>query len=297
MFSNHIGQQRTQMGPTKFFQLALLLLATACAGSRVSRAPLPMPSQPPNQPPVLAVPGPWSFKYAPGTAGYQIRRSGSIESQSDSITQREITTNSTHEILTLDAVGDTIRLTAVVDTFSTTTQQLIGQVQPVQLPVQVSGFVFGDSLVVSTDDSVSCSPAHSALITDLRNLIIQLPTQLLAGSTWRDSVQLAGCQAMIPMQSHIVRSYTVSGQIEYEGDPTLVIQRIDTIHAQGSGAQHQHQIELEASGTGSASYYLNLRSGVVTHLVIVQDLDLGVTASGKSRHLRQSTKQEFSLAR
>ncbi|MFL5600811.1 MAG: hypothetical protein ACJ78I_10480 [Gemmatimonadaceae bacterium] len=258
---------------------------------------MPTPSQQPNQPPVLAVPGPWSFRYASETTAYQVRRSGSIETQSDSITQREITTNTTHEILTLNTVGDTIRFTAVVDTFSTTTQQLIGQVQPVQLPVQVSGFVVGDSLLLSAEDSASCSPAHSALITDLRNLVIHMPAQVLVGTSWRDSVEQSGCQAMIPTKSRIISSYTVSGQIEYEGDPALVIQRIDTIHAQASGAQQQHQVALEANGTGNASYYLNLRRGLVTHLVVTQDLDLAVTASGKTRRLRQSTKQEFSLAR
>jgi hypothetical protein len=227
-----------------------------------------------------------------------VSRSAVIESQSDSASHQEISTNITHESLTLEPTGDTVRFTATVDTFATTSQGTIGPVQLAQLPVLLSGSFVGDSLAILADSTPEkCNLAGSALSADLHNLLVHLPTQLTQGSSWRDSLEVTTCQGMIPMTARIARAYLVSGGITFEGDPVLVIQRTDTIQAHGEGAQQQHRLTVDATGTGNALYYLSPKDGRVLRLTAGQDLILAITTSGMTHHFKQRLKQDFSLVR
>jgi hypothetical protein len=275
----------------------LVFLLTACTGTRSSPPATPIPSPPV---PVIISPSAssWSFSYTPGPMRYQISRSAAIESRSDSGSSREISTNITHELVTLASPTDSgVGFIAVVDTFSTTTQGLIGPVQPTSLPVHVTGVFTGDSLTISSDSSTDnkCSPVRSALISDLHNLLTRFPTQLSQGMVWQDSVNIAGCQAAIPTTSRTTRSYVVSGAGMYEGRPVLLVQRTDILQAHGEGAQQQHPLKLDASGTGNAVYYLDTKEGRVLRLTAGQELNLTITTSSRAHQFRQSSRQDFRL--
>jgi hypothetical protein len=273
------------------------LITAGCAPSAVQRPaqPTPLPSLP-N--PVPSAASTWTINRSSGAISYQISRIGTIESQSDSNPHQEISTNITHELITLDVAGDTIHFTAVMDTSSTTTQGTIGPVQSVQLPVQLSGSAIGDSLTISTDSSTEkCNPLSSALSVDLHNLFAGFPIQLSQGSSWRDSLELRTCQGMIPTTVHTARSYVVSGEITYQGLPVVVVQRRDSVHAHGEGAQQQHRVTLDAGGTGNAIYYLNPQNGFILRLNTEQNLDLAITTSGKIHRFRESSTQSFSSVR
>ena len=282
---------------SRIFLCFLVAITTSCATSTVQRPVQPLPLPPlPN--PAASVPGPWTFNRASGVISYQISRSASIESQSDSNPHREVSTNTTHEVVTLELAGDTVHFTATIDTSSTATQGTIGPVQPVQLPVQLSGSLIGDSLTISNDSIAErCDPARSALWTDLHNLLVGFPVQLSQGSSWQDSVELSTCQGMVPTTARITRSYVVSGEVTYEGLPVVVVQRRDSIHAHGEGAQQQHRLTLDVSGTGNATYYLNPQNGSIVRLNTGQDLDLVITTSGKIHRFKQSSKQDFNSGR
>ena len=283
----------------RWYVLAYTLVA--CSGSTRTlppSAPSPLPSSPPQQQPELTIPtaDSWSLKYAPGTMSYQIVRSATIESQSGPSSHKEVSGNTTHEQVTLDSTELGIGFTAVVDTFSTTTQGSIGSAQAVQLPVQISGVLAGDSLTITSQlPNEKCSATGSALTTDLHNLLTHFPIQLSPGMSWRDSIEVSGCQATIPTISHIVRSYIVVGEISYEGRPVIKIQRSDTTQAHGEGGLQQHRVLLDANGTGTAVYYLDPTAGRVMHLTVDQNLRLTVTASGTPYHFEQDSKQVFNF--
>jgi hypothetical protein len=276
--------------------ILLLCFMIGCGSVRTST-----PGVPPELPPAPTVnPSPtgfWTFDYAPSALRYEISRSAAIESRSDSGTSREISTNTTRELITLAPAGDTgIRFTAVIDTFSSTTQGRIGPVQPVQLPMQVTG-IFSDSGLSITDDaSNKCSPVGSAIASDLHNLLTQFPARLSQGLIWHDSVSTTGCQAAIPTTSRTLRSYIVSGEAVYEGRPVVIVQRADSVQAEGEGAQQQHPLKLHASGTGSAIYYLDTKNGRVVRFTASQELTLTITTSGKAHQFKQSSRQDFRLS-
>jgi hypothetical protein len=277
----------------------LACLAAACTTSTVPPAGQPIPSPAlPNPAPLPPTAGSWTFNYAPGAIRYQISRSATIENTSDTGVHQEITTNATHESLSLERVADTVRFTAVVDTFSTITQGTIGPTQSVQLPVQLSGTLVNDSLIVETDSvTEKCSSVNSALLADLHNLLVHFPTPVSQESSWRDSVEVKTCQGMIPTIARITRSYIVSGEIPYQGDLLLVVQRTDSIQAHGEGAQQQHPLTLDATGTGNAVYYASPRDGHIVRLNTEQKLDLAITVSGKIHRFKQASKQDFGAVR
>lgn len=279
--------------------LFIVCLLIACSSARTAPTPTPVPVVPP--PPVVASPSAssWAFRHAPGAMSYQVSRSAAIESLSDSSNRREVSTNATHELVTLTPTADSgIILTAAIDTFSTTIEGQIGAVQSVQLPVEVSGVFTADSLAVSPDSSTNtarCNPIRSALVSDLHNLLTRFPEQLTPGLAWRDSVNSGGCQAAIPTMSRTTRSFVVSGEAIYEDRPVLLIHRSDAIQAHGEGAQQQHALKLGATGTGSAVYYLDTRTGRVVRLTSGQELTLTITTSSKPHQFKQSSRQDFRL--
>ncbi len=273
--------------------------ALACSGAQSSRpgAPSPLPAPPTSQPAVPTAPaaGASSFKYAAGTVRYTISRSAAIESVgADSLTHREISTNITHELLTLEPVDRATDFTAVIDTSATTTQGLIGSVQPVQLPVEISGSFTDSTLTIGTETvSGKCSAVTSMLVTDLHNLLIAFPEQLSVGVSWKDSTDVTGCQAGVPTSAHTTRAYIVSGNASYEGHPVLVVLRTDTTLAKGEGGLQQHRVSIDATGTGTALYYIDTASGRILHLTVDQLLNLSITASARRSQFKQNSKQDF----
>jgi hypothetical protein len=276
----------------------LLYFMIGCSSVRTSPPGAPTSELPPAPTVNPSPTGSWTFNYTPGALRYQVSRSAAIDSQSDSGSSREISTNITRELITLTSAGDSgIGFAAVIDTFSSTTQGRIGPVQPIQLPMELTG-IFSDSGLSITDDGSSnkCNPAGSAIASDLHNLLIKFPAPLSQGLVWRDSVSTTGCQAAIPTTSRALRSYVVSGEAVYEGQPVLIVQRADSIQAQGEGAQQQHPLRLDARGTGSAIYYLDTKDGRVVRLTAGQELILTITTAGRAHQFRQSSKQDFRLS-
>jgi hypothetical protein len=258
---------------------------------------LPAPNSPPVINPSSTIS--WAFDYTPGALQYDISRSAAIEGQSDSGSNREISTNVTRELITLTSAGDSgISFTAIVDTYSSTTQGLIGPVKTVQLPVQVSG-KFADSGITIRNDGSSekCNPVSSTIVSDLHNLLTRFPALLSQGMIWKDSASTSGCQASIQTTSRTIRSYVVLGESTYESRPVVVVQRTDTIHAEGEGAQQQHAVRLNAGGTGKAIYYLDTKDGYIVRLTADQEMILTITASGKAHQFKQNSRQDFRLAR
>lgn len=276
--------------------ISVVSVLIGCSGTRTSPPAAPTPTLPP--PPIVSVPsaGSWTFNYAPGALRYQISRTAEIEILSDSANNRQASTNITNELITLTPADSGISFTAVADTFSTTTQGMIGPAQPVQLPIQVEGVFAGNKLTIKTDSSTAkCNPVSSALVSDLHNLLTSFPARLSQGQVWQDSVIASGCQAAVPTTSRMIRSYLVTGEAFYEGRPVLLVQRSDSIQGHGEGAQQQHRLTLDASGTGNTIYYLDTKDGRIVRLTAEQNLTLTVTTSVGARQFRQNSKQDFRL--
>ncbi len=275
-------------------------LAVACSGARGSRPATPSQASTsvgPALPVTVPTAGSWSFKHASGTVTYRISRSAAIETRiPESGSRREISTNTTHESLSFELSDQATKFTAWVDSSTTTTQGLIGPVQPTLLPVEISGTLLDKNLTLQGDVSTQrCNPISSMLVVDLHNLVIAFPEQLSSGVVWKDSTDVKGCQAGIPTTSHTIRSYLVSGQVSYDGRPVLLIVRTDTTQAHGEGGLQQHRVSINAAGTGTAVYYLDPAIGRIVRLTVDQNLNVTGMASAKQFQFKQDSKQDFRI--
>jgi hypothetical protein len=275
-----------------------VVFSVACTTTQSSPPPSsPAPASPITQVPTPPVPGvgAWSFRYQPGLAGYQVARSATII-RLDTAGNAELSTNTSHETVTLDSTDLGVSFVAVVDGFTTTTQGLIGPVQPTQVPVEVSGSLTTSGLTITKQPAgEKCNPVHSVLFADLYNLLVSFPQQLSPGFSWTDSVEVRGCPAGVPTLSHTTRVFTVAGEVPYDGRPAVMIQRVDTTRAQGEGGLQQHRVSIDANGTGTAVYYLDVATGRIAHLTTNQTMMLGITASNRQYQLKQDSKQEFGI--
>jgi hypothetical protein len=194
-------------------------------------------------------------------------------------------------MLTVNA--DTVRYTAMVDSFSTASQGLIGNAQPVSLPVQISGVI--DSMTAEIDSAIgtTCDPVQSNLEADVRSVLVRFPRMLAPGLTWRDSILSVGCYGTIPLRITIIRQFSVVGRTSFNGQAAVGVQRVDSITAQGTGRQQQHQLVIETRGSGAATYTLSPGAGRLLHLATTQDLEFTIRASGRTNRFRETAKEEF----
>jgi hypothetical protein len=268
-----------------------LVIGCASAGSHPVTPSTPIPVTPPIP---VEIAKSWRFFRSPGVVSYQITRTGTLETGT---VRQEIPTSSAYEVISADILGDSLKISARVDTFSIAGQQTATAAQP-RFPIDISALVIHDSVKIVGDSAPqNCDPALAALITDLHNLFVHFPDTLSVGMTWRDSADVANCQAAVPTQAHIVRGYAVSSEATFEGTPAIVVLRTDTIHAGGEGVQQQHQIKLDAIGTGTATYYLDVARGQILHLSVNQNLSITVSAAAASTHFQQISTQDFKLTR
>jgi hypothetical protein len=203
-----------------------------------------------------------------------------------------------HEIITLEPKDQSIGVVAVVDTFETTTQGLIGVVQPISLPVQVSGNLTAGLLTLNTDPSTDvCRPVTSVLNTDLNNLIVSFPTTMTLGMSWKDSADMKGCQAGIRTSAHLVRSFKVSGETLYEGQKVATVARADTAYIEGEGGLQQHRLSVKANGTGGATYYLDTTTGHLIYLVVDQLLSFDIATLAQRYRFNENSREEFRIVR
>lgn len=276
--------------------VALLIACAPAVRTPGPSAPVPAtPEQKAEQPSATLS---WSFSYLAGVTSYRVIREAVIQNQPDSGSVRTGTaSNVTHESLTLERIGDTIHFAIAADTFATTTKDSTVPVETPILPVRLAGNWVNNGLMIPTDTvTAGCNPVESVLASDLHNLLVTFPAPLTRGMAWSDSVRLSGCQGTIPTVANISRVYTVSGDTIFDGSPVVIVERRDTIQAEGEGAQQQHQLHLRAVGSGTALYYLDPGTGRVAQLITTHEIGVTITASGKSHHFRQSLKQEFVLA-
>jgi hypothetical protein len=265
-------------------------------------APKPLPPAP-SELPATALPdstsrGPWTFVYTPGRVAYIVKRStivqrvDSIGSQ-DTASKNTTLTNTTREVLTFEPGSESIRITAAVDSF--TSLPTDPSIQP-DLYAQLSAVLASNTLSIDTNDTTACSPIKSALMSDVRNLVVPFPDSLTPGFTWKDSIDVEGCQAGIPTLSQVTRSFAVRGAVPIQDRVLLEVVRSDTARLKGEGGLQRHRVSIQAYGTGSGTYYLDVRTGQLLRLDVSQTLTVDVVTLATKSQFRQKLEQAFVLS-
>lgn len=277
---------------SKWLWVFVAVLAPGCGGSRSSPGA-------PGESRVVPTPtvGPWSFSHSPGTRAYRISRTASIQGIADSAARRETVTNFTHEILTFEPTEAGLVFRAVVDTFALKTEGVVGPPQPVELPIQLTGVIGSSGVRIEPVANSACNAAQATVATDLHSLLAPFPPRFSKGTVWRDTIAVSGCQAGIPITTTTRRTFRVSGEVLYSGQPLILVHRTDSLLARGEGAYNQHRMMVQGFGVGGALYYLDVTSGEISWLTTSQTSQIRVTTSGRLHSFTQITNQEFVRAR
>jgi hypothetical protein len=237
--------------------------------------------------------GPWSFSHSPGTRAYEISRTASVQGIADSEVRQEKVSNFTHEVLTFEPLGERLVVRALVDAFTLKTEGVVGPAQPVELPIQLSATITPSGVRIEPSANNSCNAAEATVATDLHNLLAPYPARFSKGAVWRDTIIVSGCQAGIPITTTTRRTFRVSGEVMYSGQPLILVQRTDSLSARGEGAYNQHRMMVEGRGVGTALYYLDTVAGEISWLSTSQGSQIRVTTSGRLHAFTQTTNQEF----
>ena len=235
----------------------------ACASTLPTPATVPTnassrnPAQPtPVVPPInpaLEKPrthsGAWIFTYAPGSYTYSITTEATIAPIGDTTQKRQTPEIGQKTTITIASSGD----------------------------VQVT-----DPLAVT---SGSCD-SNAALTTRAQQLIPKLPNHLTVGDHWRDSTTTTGCRGMIPAESTVISNYTTLGDTTFvntafANTTALQIQRIDSLSANGEGAEGQHRIHVTAKGTATTNLFFDVATGRFIGSHGLQTSLVNVTTSGR----------------
>ncbi|MEO7218018.1 MAG: hypothetical protein ABI026_07475 [Gemmatimonadaceae bacterium] len=142
----------------------------------------------------------------------------------------------------------------------------------------------------------ACDP-NTTLITLAQQLIPRIPNQLVMDNTWRDSTVTSGCRGLISITSTTVSNYTVIGDTTMNNTTMLRINRVDSLSANGEGADGQHRVSVTATGTGVGTVYLDPVTNRLTGLKQVQNALVSVTTSGRLAQFVQHATETVSIVK
>jgi hypothetical protein len=243
--------------------------------------------------------GPWTFAYSHGSVAYVVRRTATIQRTDSAISQDTVlkhttSTTITHEALSFEPEAESTKITATIDSLAPVPSDSATQLNlhPRVLAVLVANTVTIDSSSLA----VPCDRINSALMSDLRNLVIAFPDSLTPGLTWKDSINVQGCQSGIPTSSQVARSFLVKGETPIQDRIALQIVRSDSAYLTGEGGLQRHRVSIHGIGTGTATYYLDVTTGQLLRLDISQVLNVDIAALANKSQFQQRLEQEFLLS-
>lgn len=157
--------------------------------------------------------------------------------------------------------------------------------------------VSGDEQVIDPAVVVSGScDSNAALTTRAQQLIPKLPGRFSSGDHWRDSTTTMGCRGLIPAESTVISNYAVIGDTVFANIPAVQIHRVDSLSADGVGADGQHQIIVTANGIGNTDLFIDVTTGRLVGSLGLQTSLVNVTTSGRLAQFIQHVTETVTLA-
>lgn len=283
--------------PVVFFLVAACARASTAPGSSVET------SGPITSPPAsTGFPGQaWTVVAGTLPLEYSSTATTTLELLSDSVAIHEsVMQRSRFTLLTASASGSTSFLGSIND-LSTEAGNRIGRPGvSLSFPITFTGHVLDGVIVLdalngqarkSTDDCFD--PALSALNLIHRNIII-LPSRLIQGMIWSDSISAAVCSGTIPMTTTSIRTYRVAGESSHEGRPALLIERNEKTLSTGEGSQNQHRILIQMEGKGSGKLYIDRVTGALLDSDVEQQTEITINA-GRLQRFKQTVRERTAV--
>jgi hypothetical protein len=163
-------------------------------------------------------------------------------------------------------------------------------------PIPFTGTVTSRSIKIQRSagqalSSNSCSNGSEASLKTVRRTLFLLPLEITDQQTWTDSTSSNVCSGTLPLILTSIRTFRVSGELELDGFPALVIDENEKTFSKGEGSQGQHQIFVEAQGSTSGRLYIDRSSGQLLTANLTTTSSLSIQSSGRVQHFLQSSTE------
>lgn len=140
-------------------------------------------------------------------------------------------------------------------------------------------------------DQDNCqNPQQTPLRVIQRNLFA-LPLEIAADQSWTDSTSSLVCSGTLPITYTVIRTLTVAGESELEGNPVLVLNQSERTFSSGEGSQGQHRIIVEGQGLTNGRLYINLVSGQLVAVNSTNKTSLSIQSSGRIQHFSENSTE------
>lgn len=255
-------------------KLFLIALFTGCARLIPEAGPAPSPKGEVSEPTEISRKNSgrsWLIVPATRPQRYNSTITTTVELLSDQgIIRDSLRRKMTFSLLTATASGSTSFLGSV-EAASSEAGARMGRGSEVLsvLPLTFTGHTTGINLIV---DALSdrtgnlnhdcSSPALSTLQTVHRN-VFTLPTPLVSGATWTDSITFSGCSGAIPTKTVSVRVFQVLSEAENAGQQALLLKATGHSLSSGEGTEGQHRVLVQSEGTESAHILIDRTTGAL----------------------------------
>jgi hypothetical protein len=243
-----------------------------------------------------------TFSYLPGEFRYEVKTESAIRQPGDSTAGEAHVRTASFVRLRLDTLGeDSLAVEVVLDSAHAERDSLV----PAPDSLTTGTLLFstyidsqGMSLASMQSSGRECSSGDSGeLLAVARDLLIEVPRELLVGATWSDTSTVTMCRGGVPVTSGVVRSYEVLDP-RHSNDGTLFtrIARTTAFSLAGTRTTAYGQvIALSGSGESRAVLELDVSAGIVRGVTREGTSAVTVTYGRTSTPFTQVVRQSVRL--
>lgn len=281
-----------QAGLTDFFSraglmwgiAALLMACSSPAPAPPPQTPTPVPA-PPLPPPAPSTPSRWAIATATAPAAYAVETRATFSTRADTLARSDTSVSRT----TLRVVPRGAALDVTISAFSINSSYS----QPLALTAPsraVGRFDANGAIAFEGPGQSSCTALTSAAFESTRDLWVKWPSEVTAGTRWRDSTTITACRDGIPLRINLVRSYHVT-TVANDSTRLVTVERTSRVALSGRGALRGDTVTMSGEGSGSAILHVAAQTGWLRDGAGSSVLQL--RAAGKTRTQIVDQRVEF----
>ncbi len=179
-----------------------------------------------------------------------------------------------------------------IEQFSTQAGSTIGsETSSPVFPMAFTGFSANHEIHLNEpSDSSPCTTLQTALSVIPRSVFLA-PLQVAVGTTWQDSTSFTVCSGSLTVKILDIKSYTLIGETEINGNSALSIEQKERAFSTGEGSQDQHRISMSGETQGTAHLTIDRVTGVLLELIANRSGKLSIQVSGRARQFLQTSTE------
>lgn len=251
---------KARLGRVIIGMVSLTILLNDCSPKQVAKPEVSAPETT-RQTTVPSQQSIWTPMVLAGNKHYFIEDSSTISINDDSshVTSFQMRTFYSLSLITL---GDSLVLTAIVDSTSTNPLSSSGKSGPTSQVIHAIASNAGQLSGLTSETVTACKDGIEAVGMRIYELIPSYPKHSVErGGHWVDTVSANSCRGKTSLHQRIIREYQFLGFSEWKEYNAARIERHSSNVVTGSTLETRNRFTATGSGTGSAILYVDRKTG------------------------------------